>query len=230
MPLANYFTLGNAFFGFLALFYLLAADHVDYATRLRIAGLFILISAALDFLDGFVARLTAKESLLGKELDSLSDVLSFGVVPAFIIYQAGGVQQGLAWFLGRLPKVPPSADLLAIILLFGLVTAGLYRLARFNSAIDDPRYFTGLPITATGVIIGFLAVLGGGKWLDNPWVVFPLVAGLSFLMVSKLKIRSLKKVSFAPPGSGASGREGRKTRRAARKQNGGVPSPPGRAD
>jgi CDP-diacylglycerol--serine O-phosphatidyltransferase len=188
LPLANYFTIGNAFFGFLAIFFMFAGE-VSSTDSIRIAGLCILIAAVFDFVDGFVARLTATESLLGRELDSLSDMVSFGVAPALLVFQAGGFQEAL-FFL------PNYADVISVILLFSFVAAGLYRLARFNISLDDPRYFTGLPITASGLIIAFFAALGSDYWLNRPYIAIPLVFILSFLMVSKLRIRSLKKVSF----------------------------------
>ncbi len=203
MPLPNYFTLGNAFFGFMALFYVFAAK-VDPGVGLRMAGFCILLSAAFDFLDGFVARLTSAESLLGKELDSLSDLLSFGVAPAMIIFKAGGVHSFFIWLASLISGLYQPAgsfllhytDVISAIFLFPLVGAGIFRLARFNVEITDPRFFTGLPITATGMIVAFFAALGQGKWLDRPYFAVPAAVILSWLMVSRLKIRSLKKVSF----------------------------------
>lgn len=150
------------------------------------AVLMIMIAAALDGIDGQIARMVRGESRFGAELDSLSDAISFGVAPALILY---------LWALMYAPKV-------------GWIVALLYavfcalRLARFNSQIDNaeqPRklagFFTGIPAPAGAA----LAMLPLYIWLwseeplaRSPWIVTPWVAFVGLLMVSSLATYSWK--------------------------------------
>lgn len=150
------------------------------------AVLMIMIAAALDGIDGQIARMVRGESKFGAELDSLSDAISFGVAPALILY---------LWALMYAPKV-------------GWIVALLYavfcalRLARFNSQIDNaeqPRklagFFTGIPAPAGAA----LAMLPLYIWLwseeplaRSPWIVTPWVAFVGLLMVSSLATYSWK--------------------------------------
>lgn len=150
------------------------------------AVLMIMIAAALDGIDGQIARMVRGESKFGAELDSLSDAISFGVAPALILY---------LWALMYVPKV-------------GWIVALLYavfcalRLARFNAQIDNaeqPRklagFFTGIPAPAGAA----LAMLPLYIWLwseeplaRSPWIVTPWVAFVGLLMVSSLATYSWK--------------------------------------
>lgn len=150
------------------------------------AVLMIMIAAALDGIDGQIARMVRGESKFGAELDSLSDAISFGVAPALILY---------LWALMYAPKV-------------GWIVALLYavfcalRLARFNAQIDNaeqPRklagFFTGIPAPAGAA----LAMLPLYIWLwseeplaRSPWIVTPWVAFVGLLMVSSLATYSWK--------------------------------------
>lgn len=150
------------------------------------AVLMIMIAAALDGIDGQIARMVRGETKFGAELDSLSDAISFGVAPALILY---------LWALMYVPKV-------------GWIVALLYavfcalRLARFNAQIDNadqPRklagFFTGIPAPAGAA----LAMLPLYIWLwseeplaRSPWIVTPWVAFIGLLMVSSVATYSWK--------------------------------------
>ena len=138
------------------------------------AFLFIALSAVADFLDGLVARLLHAVSAIGKELDSLADLVSFGLAPALILYS----------MMNR------EDDLLAVFALL-LPVFGALRLARFNVDTNQATTFTGLPIPANAIFwIGFT------DWYDPHtcpmWIVLTLIVVLSLLMVCPLRMFSLK--------------------------------------
>jgi CDP-diacylglycerol---serine O-phosphatidyltransferase len=150
------------------------------------AAWLIIIGSVFDALDGFMARLTRSSSELGVELDSLSDVVTFGAAPAFLIYQAYLIQ----------------FDALGIVLSSFLMLFGGYRLARFNVELVgfDKDYFKGLPIPASGITIStyVLAYYDNGGFPEpyNHFII-PLVLLLSYLMVSRIKYDTFPKFSKA---------------------------------
>jgi CDP-diacylglycerol--serine O-phosphatidyltransferase len=152
---ADAFTIGNAACGTIAIF--LCLDYLATGSRRFVWIAFVLLPIALacDALDGYVARLDARrQSVLGADLDSLSDVISFGVAPAVIGFTLG-LRGG--W------------DMLALTY---FVVCGASRLARFNvtaAALTDPesgkvKYFEGTPIPTS---IAIVALLGVAFWLDR---------------------------------------------------------------
>lgn len=160
------------------------------------AAVFIIIAAIIDFLDGFVARLLKATSDMGKQLDSLSDVVSFGVAPAVIIYQLlkfsyareeNGLEISIFWLI-------PS---------FILACAAAYRLAKFNLDTTQQFSFKGLPVPAVGLLIAsfplilhFNEISGINSFLMNKWFLYTLIIVLSYLMVSNLRMMSLKFPDF----------------------------------
>ncbi|WP_417897956.1 CDP-diacylglycerol--serine O-phosphatidyltransferase [Bacillus haimaensis] len=173
----NMFTLGNLFCGFLSIGF---AANAQYSN----AAILILIGMMLDSMDGRLARMLKADSNLGKELDSLADVVTFGVAPSFLVYYTYFYQFGL---LG-----------LAIAGLFPLF--GAYRLARFNVSPPNSsgKYFTGVPITAAGGIMALLTLFGN----YIPQIVTTVIfTALCFLMVSRLKIPSFKEVPLPKYGT-----------------------------
>ncbi len=152
---ANAVTSGNLSAGFLAL----VAAH---ANRLLWAAVLVVIASILDSLDGLLARRSGSDGGFGGNLDSLSDLVSFGVAPAFALY------------LGPLQALPGLG--LAACLVF--VLCGGWRLARFQ-LIKDPSRFTGLPIPPTGVVVAVLAF-----WGPAPVALLVVTVVLSVLMVS----------------------------------------------
>ena len=146
---------------------------------------FILIGAAalFDFLDGFAARLLHAVSPLGKELDSLCDLVSFGLAPAAILFN-------MMWQALNGSPVCYVALLLPIF--------GALRLAKFNISTDQTTTFSGLPIPANAIFwIGFTdfyAVQGNNI---SQWIVVALIVAFSLLMVCPLRMFSLKMHSLA---------------------------------
>ena len=168
--LPSLFTVGNLFLGIVSI--ILAFDNnVEYA------AIMVIIGMLLDGLDGRIARLLNTQSEFGKELDSLSDVISFGVAPAFIMYVAVLNEMGaLGWGVTALFPI-----------------AGALRLARFNVKPGVPGYFIGLPITAAG---GVLATMTLYHQVFPP-IALPLaMMFLSYLMVSNIKYPNFKKVGI----------------------------------
>jgi len=141
------------------------------------AAILILIGMMLDSMDGRIARMLQVESELGKELDSLADIVTFGVAPAMMAYYSYFSSFGV---LG-----------MAIAGLFPLF--GAYRLARFNiNAVKSSlHYFTGVPITAGGGLLTLLTLFQ----VKMPGIIFVIAFFIiCFLMVSTIKIPSLKEI------------------------------------
>nr|WP_267887213.1 CDP-diacylglycerol--serine O-phosphatidyltransferase [Thermobifida halotolerans] len=140
MSLADYFTLGNALCGFMAVCQLAAAQMAHIAAgfpgplpREAVATSIILLlgAAAFDLFDGRVARRLGG-SVMGAELDNLADVISFGFAPAFFVVSWGSF-------------VPPNGSVLAVIAAAAVLLAVVVRLARFSCQAPGEHHFTGLP-------------------------------------------------------------------------------------
>lgn len=175
--LPNICTLGNLYCGFLSIGY--AANG-----QFKNAAVLVLIGMMLDSIDGRLARMLQAESRLGKELDSLADIVTFGVAPCFLVYYTIFFNNGLLGF--------------AVSGLFPLF--GAYRLARFNisSEKEAGSYFTGVPITAAGGILALLTLFNDHVPSMITTVIY---TALCFLMVSTIKIPSLKKVPLPKYGT-----------------------------
>ncbi|MBD5339987.1 MAG: CDP-diacylglycerol--serine O-phosphatidyltransferase [Bacteroides sp.] len=151
------------------------------------AFIFIGIAAVMDFLDGFAARLLHAYSDMGKELDSLCDCVSFGVAPAMLLYATLSPQGG--W-------IPWLAILIPV--------AGALRLAKFNIDTRQTTSFIGLPIPANAIFwIGYTAYCHAGfSNLTLPFIVVPVIILESWLMLSPLKLFSLKFHTWGWKGNG----------------------------
>lgn len=170
--LPNILTVSNLFLGVLAIILAFRGDEfVDYA------AITVIIGMLADGLDGRVARMLNAQSEFGKELDSLSDVITFGVAPAFIMYVV--VLNDFNW--------------LGIFITAIFPICGALRLARFNVQAGVPGYFIGLPITAAG---GVLATLALYHQVFNAVMLAVSMLLLAFLMVSKVKYPNFKKVGI----------------------------------
>lgn len=176
----SFFTLMNLFCGFLAIVQI-------YEGSLVYGAWLIVLAALFDALDGFMARLTNGTSVFGGELDSLSDVVSFGAAPGFLLY---------AWAFSGSPGF-------ALLLVAALpVLCGAVRLARFNmeSKIETHDYFRGLPIPAQAMmLVAFfltfhqsLEYFEGFKQGLNT-VLIPVIIVLSLLMVSTVPFDKIPK-------------------------------------
>jgi CDP-diacylglycerol--serine O-phosphatidyltransferase len=207
----NFFTLLNLFFGCIAIVFAtqsglrplydgagipitdnMGNQLINLPEKIWFASIFIMAAAVVDFLDGFVARLLKASSEMGKQLDSLADVVSFGVAPSIVVFQ----------FL-RLCFVQQEngldTSMLVLLPAFILACAGAYRLARFNIDPDQSEVFKGLPIPSAGLIIAAFPLVywfEEPSWmvsiLQNKWFWYTLIITLSWLMVSKLPLLSLK--------------------------------------
>ncbi|PLX85639.1 MAG: CDP-diacylglycerol--serine O-phosphatidyltransferase [Desulfuromonas sp.] len=172
--LPNLITSGSLFAGF----YVIIASTNENFTR---AAWFILLSAILDGLDGKVARLTGTSSKFGMELDSLADVVAFGVAPGVLMY---------TWALKPFGKLGWLAAFLYVV-------CGALRLARFNVQVEtvESKRFIGLPIPAAASIVATCVLLFyelGGTGTIKKVSVVVLVVLLAFLMVSNIRYFSLK--------------------------------------
>lgn len=170
--LPSLLTIGNLILGLLALF-------ESFRHHTAEAALLILIGMVLDGIDGRVARALHAESAFGKELDSLADIVTFGVAPAAIMYVV--ILNHLGW-MG-----------LFTALLFPI--CGALRLARFNVQQKTSNYFVGLPITAAGGILATMSLYN--NLLTPSAIILPTgMMCLSLLMVSSARYPNFKKVAF----------------------------------
>lgn len=208
----NLFTLLNLFFGCLAVIFILqngiaityteeGRPYLFLPEKIWMASLFMGLAGLVDFFDGLVARLFKVASPLGKQLDSLADLVSFGVAPGMILYQFlrlsfSGRQDGLDvsiwWFLPAL-LVPCAAA---------------YRLARFNIDESQAYGFKGVPAPAAGLLIGSMPLI---YWystneavlnvLKNQWVLYGIIVVVAWLMVSTLPLMALKFKDYSLKGN-----------------------------
>ena len=147
----------------------------------QLAFAFIALGAVADFCDGLVARLLHAVSPLGKELDSLSDCVTFGLAPAMILFNVMVPADYPQWMCYAAMLIP----------IFGAL-----RLARFNIDTNQATTFTGLPIPANAIFwIGFINYYADHHTI-SPWIVLAFIVALSLLMVCNLRMFSLKLHSF----------------------------------
>ena len=185
--LADWLTLGNAFCGTGAVFAAMRYLQEGGIQDLLIGMALVPLAFVLDALDGNVARWRRQQSVLGRELDSLADIISFGVAPAALAY-ACGMQGGWDWLI-----------------LSYFVCCGVSRLARFNvtaealsEGSEKVKYFEGTPIPTSLALVIVLAIaawqgsIGENLWLGSlrlgPWQMHPLVLMYALsgsLMISK---------------------------------------------
>lgn len=199
----NFITLLNLFFGCMAIMSAIQANTIasmdeDGMMMVQIpesifyASLYIGLAGLMDFFDGFAARLLRVSSDMGKQLDSLADVVSFGVAPAFIVFQflrlsmaddVNALSQNSAWIYAA----------------FIIPMAGAYRLARFNIDNEQTTYFKGVPIPMIGILTAAFPLIYWqahsnifSKLILSPifWYVYILL--VSFLMVMKTPMLALK--------------------------------------
>ena len=180
--LPNLFTLAALFGGFYAI--VMAMNG-----RFEQAAIGIFCAMVLDSLDGRVARLTNTQSTFGEQMDSLSDMVSFGAAPALIVYE---------WALKGLGK-------LGWIAAFIYCACAALRLARFNTnlTVVDKRFFQGLPSpAAAALVMGFIWVLDDAGFAGAPqggwlaWTTFALTLYAGLTMVTNVPFYSFKDVSF----------------------------------
>jgi len=192
----NFLTCCNLFFGCIGIIF-------SFKNSLDIAAYCIGIAAIFDFLDGFVARMLKVSSPIGKELDSLADCVTFGVLPAFILYQLlisaslEKVSQDLV--NGQIPTAMDSY-LPYIALLIAIFSA--LRLAKFNVDTRQSESFIGVPTPANAILIGSIPLIllqnpTYSSIILNPVLLSVLAIVMSLLLVSELPLFALKFKSFA---------------------------------
>jgi CDP-diacylglycerol--serine O-phosphatidyltransferase len=202
--LPNLMTGGNLFCGFVALTYIVQAKKADLEAGnyldIRIALFFILLACIFDLLDGRVARMGGAESPFGREFDSLADIVSFGVAPAFLVYRivlkdVFAVHQEIGWFIASI-----------------YLLCGAFRLARFNclaaqAGSGGGKEFLGFPIpAAAGLVVSltlFMFWLNEIGWMEerfnrSKWryLLPALMLFLSAMMVSEVKYPTFKKLDL----------------------------------
>jgi CDP-diacylglycerol--serine O-phosphatidyltransferase len=166
----NLFTIGNLFFGI---------SSVIFASNgeTKLAMIMIVLSIIMDGIDGRLARMLRVDGEFGKELDSLSDVVSFGLAPAFMMYVSVFEDMNTLGYLAT--TIFPIC--------------GALRLARFNIVESPPGYFIGLPIPAAGGLVSLLALFHEGI---NNYLLVGAIFVLSLLMVSRIQYPSFKKIGM----------------------------------
>ena len=194
--LPNLLTAGNLFCGFVALTKIVEADpfSTDYFGQIKFALMFILLACIFDLLDGRAARLGGHESPFGREFDSLADLISFGVAPAFLVQRVVlanvfGEYRQISWFIASI-----------------YLLCGAFRLARFNclSALagGGSKEFLGFPIPSAAGLVASLTLLiihfnekekDLGNW--NYLLAIVLVF-LSAMMVSTVRYPSFKSLGL----------------------------------
>lgn len=166
----NSLTMANGLFGFLSII-----SSSQY--KFTYASVFIILAMLADRYDGIVARKLDIVSAIGKQLDSLCDVISFGVAPAFLIFTKVSVTTSSSLLI-----------FISTIVCGAYVCCGAYRLARFNVSTLSNGYYQGVPITTCGTILAFLSF----NFLHIPiFALLLLTLICAYLMVSNIKIKKI---------------------------------------
>ena len=203
----NIFTLLNLCMGFIAIVLILQTNEsiinmqggewkIYFPESIAWASTFLLLAAVVDFLDGFVARLFKATSEMGKQLDSLADVVSFGVAPGLILYQLLRISMA-AEPMG----LETSSSWLLPAMFFPMAAA--WRLARFNLDTTHKNHFEGVPTPAAGLLIASFPLLmlynpyNIQLILTNKWTLYFICIIMPWLMVSKLPLMNLKFKQFS---------------------------------
>jgi CDP-diacylglycerol---serine O-phosphatidyltransferase len=203
--LPSLFTSINIGAGYFSIIQTITAISKDAQTHLDLAAIAILFAIPFDALDGRIARMTNTASEFGKELDSLSDAITFGIAPSLLAF---------VWGFHFLPdSLNPVMHLHLVqagaFICFLFLLSGVSRLARFNISQDaqphNPgrpgrKYFVGMPIPAAAGLLAATIHLCYGIpvetwWISVPWLV--LVALCGFLMISTWRFWSAKEINFS---------------------------------
>jgi len=186
--LPNLLTLSNLMMGCIAIKFSLDDNLVD-------ATYFIFIALIFDFFDGFAARLLNAHSPLGKDLDSLADMVSFGVAPSFLLYGLGSHANFDHWTWGNPQWLGYLCFLIAV--------TSAYRLAKFNNDTKQSYGFIGLPTPANTMIICGLVWMAANPEglfssnLTNPYIIIATIIACCWLPISKIEFIALKFKNFS---------------------------------
>ena len=205
--LPNLLTLGNLFCGCIAIAYIMTAlPYYTYEVnafgppsykwvygvqQMYLGSIFIGIAAICDLLDGFVAKSLKIFSPIGKDLDSLADMVSFGVAPSMIIFQ-------LLWDAQMAEKNVFDVNMLGMVPAFLIACFAALRLAKYNiTAAKQQNHFSGMPTPAVGMFVATFPLLvwynpmGIAEVLKHKWVLYFIVVICCWLMVSNIKFLRL---------------------------------------
>ena len=178
----------------------LMAIMFTFSGNLMIAAALMALGAFFDFFDGMVARALNVKSEMGKQMDSLADLVSFGVVPGFIMFQLMKQSELLPqWSIGDTLLAPYLALIIPVL--------SAFRLAKFNIDTRQTNSFIGLPTPANALVIGSLPFIITGTFsielivLNNYYVLLGLSLFLSFLLVAELPLFALKFQKFVWKGN-----------------------------
>ena len=199
--LPNLLTLGNLLCGCLAIAYVMTAQPYVYQSmtdgrlqwimgteQLYMGGIFIFIAAVCDMLDGFAARALGVFSPIGKDLDSLADMVSFGVAPSMIMYKC-------LWDAQMSDPNAFDVNMLSMAPAFLIACFAALRLEKFNITTSEQKsYFIGMPTPATGIFMASFPLI---MWynprpevaalMHGKWTLYLVIALLCWLMVSKVR-------------------------------------------
>jgi len=198
----NILTLANLFCGCMAIIFVLYAPEtltelngVDYSVTnpapVYWASVFVVLAGVFDLFDGMVARMLKVSSPVGKELDSLADVVSFGVVPGMILFRilrSAYMQQPNIFDVSYVNLAPA--------LLVPCFAA--YRLAKFNLDTRQSENFIGMPTPAVGLLVASFPLImlydqyNVAHYLGNIWIIYAIIAVLCYLMVAEIPMISMK--------------------------------------
>lgn len=200
--LPNLLTLGNLFCGCIAIAYILTAQPyismtfegagvpswkwIYGAQQMYFGSIFIFIAGICDLLDGFTARALKIYSPIGKDLDSLADVVSFGVAPSVILFK-------LLWDALMSEKNAMDVSMLGMAPAFLIACFAALRLAKFNITSDTQKgYFIGMPTPAVGILVASFPLImwfnpyGVAAYFQHKWLLYGIIALLCWLMVSTI--------------------------------------------
>lgn len=176
----NFFTLANLALGVIGIYWINGNDTV----QIEWVTYCVLLAAVFDFFDGFLAKALNARSAIGAQLDSLADLITFGVLPGFIYFH-----------------LLADKEWAALLLLVPICSA--WRLAKFNVGGDQTESFKGISTTAHGIFVSTLLLLTSypqtsiDLWLKEDLSLLILAVGFSLLMISNLKMVSLKFSNYA---------------------------------
>src|SRR5215203_3391369 len=204
----NVFTLLNLVFGCIAIVFILqtgesiivlentGATEVYMPEKIWWGSLFIFGAAIIDFLDGFLARMLKASTEMGKQLDSLSDVVSFGVAPGLVLYQ-----------LLRLSYARETngldVSILALLPAFIFTAAVAWRLAKFNIGDNQSYNFIGVPSPAAGLLIACFPLIILYEYFNiqtlfiNKWFLYSVILVVSYLMLSTRSFMAIKFTDYS---------------------------------
>ncbi len=196
----NLFTLGNLISGCIALLYVFSGNY-------EATAFFVLLGIVFDFFDGFLARILKVQGELGKQLDSLADMVTSGVVPGFVMFSM--MNEGVITGISNSVKDKELLDLISIdtgyLPFFGflLIAAACYRLGKFNIDTRQSDSFIGVPTPAMTLFVVSLPLINSytevevvRALLENTYFLMGITLLLSYLMNANLPLLALKFKNF----------------------------------